>query len=63
MEAKELMVLSVDELVEKGRLLRKESFNLRFQKVTGHFESPHRLHEIRRDIARVLTVLRMKKTT
>ncbi len=45
-----------DELVR----LKKEQFNLRFQQATGQLEKPSRMREVRRDIARVHTVLREK---
>ena len=44
---------SVERLVE----LKKEQFNLRFQRATGQLESTTRVREVRRDIARVMTVL------
>ena len=48
-----------DELVR----LKKEQFNLRFQRATGQLEKPSRIREVRRDIARVQTVLREKAPT
>jgi len=53
----ELRDLSNDELRQEESSLRKELFNLRFQKVTGEIENPMRIRQIRKDIARVLTVL------
>ena len=41
--------------------LKKEQFNLRFQRATGQLEKPSRIREVRRDIARVQTVLREKQ--
>ncbi len=49
--------LSPDELKQEESMLRKELFNLRFQKVTGEIENPMRIRQVRKDIARVLTVL------
>jgi len=43
--------------------LKKEQFNLRFQRATGQLEKPSRIREVRRDIARVQTVLREKAPT
>ena len=43
--------------------LKKEQFNLRFQRATGQREKPSRIREVRRDIARVQTVLREKAPT
>jgi len=54
----EIRKLSKDERIEKEKLLRKELFNLRFQRVTGHIENPARFREVRREIARVLTISR-----
>lgn len=51
------------ELTAKGRELRQELFNLRLQQATARLEKPHRLRELRRDIARCetrLTQLRKK---
>jgi large subunit ribosomal protein L29 len=51
---------------DRGRLrerllgLKKEQFNLRFQKATGQLEGTARVREVRRDIARIMTVLRQK---
>ena len=53
----ELRDLSDDELRQEESTLRKELFNLRFQKVTGEIENPMRIRRIRKDIARVMTVL------
>ena len=53
----ELRDLSIDELKQEESLLRKELFNLRFQKVTGEIENPMRIRKVRKDIARLLTVL------
>ena len=55
-KAKDLFELTVDELDEKSISLKKEYFNLRFQKKTGKLEQQSRLKQIRHDIARVLTV-------
>lgn len=49
--------LSLDELKQKEQDLRKELFNLRFRLVTGEVENPMRIRAIRKDIARVLTVM------
>jgi len=60
-KASELRNLTVDELKEKESDLRKELFNLRFQQVTGEIENPLRIRHVRKDIARVLTVMNEKK--
>ena len=57
MKAADLRSKSNDELKEQLLALRKESFNLRFQKATGQLENTARVGEVRRDIARVKTIL------
>lgn len=49
--------LSMDELKQKEQDLRKELFNLRFRLATGEVENPMRIRALRKDIARVLTVM------
>ena len=61
MKAKELRDLSVDELSKKATELNQELFNLRFQLHTGHLENSARIPQVRREIARVKTVLREKR--
>ena len=61
MNARDLRDLSVDELESKGRELRGEIFNARVKKATGQLENLARLRLVRRDIARVETVLREKR--
>ncbi len=56
----ELKTMTVDELRQEEVNLRKELFNLRFQKVTGEIENPMRIRATRKDIARVLTVITEK---
>lgn len=46
-----------DELLAKGRDLRQEMFNLRIQQQSGQIEKPSRIRELRRDVARVETIL------
>lgn len=61
MKIAELRDKSADELLKKEQDLRKELFNLRFQKATGEIENPMRIRTLRKDIARVLTVLTEKQ--
>ncbi|MFN3567557.1 MAG: 50S ribosomal protein L29 [Caldimicrobium sp.] len=61
MKAKDLRELSLPELKEKLVELRKELFNLRFQKSIHRLENPMKLRNLRRDIARVLTIIREKE--
>lgn len=60
MNASELKVKSVDELQTELLELRKEQFNLRMQRATGQSEQTHTLKNVRRDIARVKTVINQK---
>ena len=57
MEASELRQKSVDELSEELLELRKEQFKLRMQKVTGELNQHHEHSRVRKDIARVKTVM------
>ncbi len=52
---------SVDELNDQLVKLKKEQFNLRFQKATGQLEKTSRVREVRRDIARVQTLLNERR--
>jgi large subunit ribosomal protein L29 len=56
--ARELRELNIDELHQKEHDLKAELFNLRFQRATGQLENLMRLTHVKRDIARVETVLR-----
>jgi large subunit ribosomal protein L29 len=56
----ELRMLTVDELKQEEKDLRKELFNLRFQKTTGEIENPLRMRHVRKDIARILTIITEK---
>ncbi|HKM18020.1 MAG: 50S ribosomal protein L29 [Firmicutes bacterium] len=57
MKAKELRSLSSEELNQKLAELKEELFNLRFQLATGQLENPMRVRAVRKDIARVKTVM------
>ncbi len=60
MKAADVRAKSQDELKEQLLALRKEAFNLRFQKASGQLENTARARQVRRDIARIKTVLRQK---
>ena len=60
MDATELRDKTPDQLRDELTNLKKESFNLRFQQATGALESTARMRSVRRDIARVKTVLNEK---
>ncbi len=57
MKATDLRTKTADELKDELMGLRKEQFNLRFQKASGQLENTARARQVRRDIARVKTVL------
>ena len=57
MQAGEVRDLTTDELKDKLLQLKKEQFNLRFQKASGQLEKTNRVGEVRKDIARIKTVL------
>ncbi len=61
MKASQLREQTVEELRDKERELAEKLFALRLQKVTGQLESPAKIRVLRRDIARVLTVLQEKE--
>ena len=60
MDAKELANKTPDQLRDELLALKKEAFNLRFQKATGQLENTARIRQVRRDVARVSTVLNQK---
>ncbi len=60
MKAKELRQLSEGELLVKEKELGEELFNLRFQQATGQLENLMRIPDVKRDIARVKTILKEK---
>ena len=62
MKIAELRTKNVDQLNEDLVSLKKEAFNLRFQKATGQLENTARVRYVRRSIARVSTVLSQKAT-
>ena len=57
MKAQELREKTPDQLRERLASLKKESFNLRFQQATGQLENTARMRAVKRDTARVLTIL------
>jgi large subunit ribosomal protein L29 len=61
MRIDEVRGMTPDQLAEELLNLKKEQFNLRFQKATGQLEKTHRVNEVRKDIARIKTTLREKK--
>ena len=61
MDIADIRTKTVDELKDELAGLKKEQFNLRFQRATQQLESTARVREVRRDIARVKTALREKR--
>ena len=61
MKIEDIRALSPDQQDDAILNLKKERFNLRFQRATGQLENTSRLREARRDIARVKTIARQKK--
>ena len=57
MKIKDIIEMSTDELLTKKRDLRQESLHLRLQQQSGQLEQPSRLRLLRRDVARIETVL------
>ena len=61
MELKKMREMTEIELTGELEKMKKELFNLRFQHVTGQLENPVKMREVKRDIARVKTILREKE--
>lgn len=61
MKAKELRELNIEELQQKRGDLREDLFRLKMRKAVAQLENPVRLRQLRRDIARVETILRERK--
>jgi large subunit ribosomal protein L29 len=61
MKAEELKSMTLDQLDDEVLKLKKEQFNLRFQRATGQLENTARVRQVRRDIARIKTVAAQKR--
>jgi large subunit ribosomal protein L29 len=61
MKPEEIRTMTPDQLDEQLVKLKKEQFNLRFQRASGQLENTSRVREVRRDIARIKTVQVEKK--
>lgn len=59
----DLRAQTPDQLGDQLLSLKKEQFNLRFQAATGQLEKTHRVSEVRKDIARISTLLREKRAS
>jgi large subunit ribosomal protein L29 len=62
MKASDARVMTLDQLDDEVLKLKKEQFNLRFQRATGQLENTMRVREVRRDIARIKTVAQQKRS-
>ena len=62
MDIADVRAKTVDELKDQLETLKKEQFNLRFQRATQQLESTARVRQVRREVAQVKTVLREKRT-
>ena len=60
MKAAELKTLTVEQLNEKLKELKGELFNLRFQHAINQLDNPHKIADVKKDIARVMTILQEK---
>ena len=60
MKITEIREMSAEQLSAKLVELKKELFNLRFQHAINQLDNPHRIVEVKRDIARVMTILQQK---
>ncbi|MES0809270.1 MULTISPECIES: 50S ribosomal protein L29 [unclassified Roseibium] len=63
MKATDVRAKTLDELRTELEGLKKEQFNLRFQRATGQLENTARVRQIRRDIARIQTIMREKRVS
>jgi large subunit ribosomal protein L29 len=61
MKPGDLRAMTVDQLDDEALKLKKESFNLRFQRATGQLENTARVRQVRRDIARIKTIAAHKR--
>ena len=61
MKIGDVRAMTVDQIDDEVLKLKKEQFNLRFQRATGQLENTGRVREVRRDIARVKTIAAQKR--
>ncbi|MGM9636781.1 MAG: 50S ribosomal protein L29 [Eubacteriales bacterium] len=60
MKTSEIREMTVEELTNKLSELKEELFNLRFQHAVNQLDNPHRIADVKKDIARVMTILHEK---
>jgi large subunit ribosomal protein L29 len=61
MKAADIRTMTIDQIDDEVLKLKKEQFNLRFQRATGQLENTTRMREVRRDIARLKTIAQHKR--
>jgi large subunit ribosomal protein L29 len=61
MKAADVRTMTIDQIDDEVLKLKKEQFNLRFQRATGQLENTSRVREVRRDIARLKTIAQNKR--
>jgi large subunit ribosomal protein L29 len=61
MKASDVRAMTVDQIDDEVLKLKKERFNLRFQRATGQLENTARVRLVRRDIARLMTIAKQKR--
>lgn len=61
MDAKKIRNLSTEEIIKKIEDNKEELFNLRFAQATGNLEKPSRISELRKEIARMKTIIRERE--
>ena len=61
MDIKEIRELSTEDLLKKIEESKEELFNLRFSQATGNLEKPSRIHNLRKDVARMKTIIRERE--
>ncbi len=61
MKAKDIRALTTDQMLEKEKQYKEELFNLRFQQATGQLENTARVRQVRKNIARIKTILSEKE--
>ena len=61
MEIKEIRNLSAEEIMKKIESNKEELFNLRFSQATGNLEKPSRIRELRKEVARMKTIIRERE--
>ena len=61
MKAADIKTMTIDQIDDEVLKLKKEQFNLRFQRATGQLENTSRVREVRRDIARLKTIAQQKR--